>query len=311
MKWTVANIPDLHGNWTMITGPTGGLGVHTSLELARRGSNIILAARNLERAREVASQIHATAPGVAVDVVPLDLGELTSVRSATDLIRRDHKRIDVLINNAGVMAPPERRTADGYELQIGTNHIGHFALTARLWPLLQESRSRVVTISSLLHTSVRGIDLGSLDHAGEPRRYRRWRSYGESKLANLLFSQELHHRCTEAGVGVVSVAAHPGFASTNLQTTGPQLEGRTVGSLGLGMMTKVFAQPAHAGAWPILMAATTPMLAGGSYVGPGAMRQTRGAPRLVGMSSAARSREYGQQLWAATEQAIGERFPVG
>ncbi|UPK74813.1 oxidoreductase [Nocardioidaceae bacterium SCSIO 66511] len=310
MKWSVNNIPDLHGTWTMITGPTGGLGTHVSLELARRGSNIILAARNLERARELASQIHATAPGVAVSVVPLDLGELTSVRSATDLIRRDHKHINVLINNAGVMAPPDRRTADGYELQIGTNHIGHFALTARLWPLLEESKSRVVTVSSLMHTIVRGIDLSSLDLSSDNRRYRRWRSYGESKLANLMFSQELHHRCTESGSGVVSVAAHPGFAATGLQKTGPTLEGRTVGSVGLGIVTRIFAQPAHAGAWPLLMAATTPMLAGGSYVGPGSMRQSRGAPRLVGMSSAAHSRERGEQLWAATEKAIGERFSL-
>lgn len=310
MAWSVLDLPDLHGSWTLITGPTGGLGFHTALELARKGSNLILAARNLERAREVASKIHSAAPGVAIDVVPLDLAELTSVRGAGDLIRRDHKRIDILINNAGVMATPELQTADGYELQMGTNHLAHFAFTSRLWPLLRESKTRIVTVSSLLHTSVKGVDLRALDHSGDPRRYRRWRAYGESKLANLLFSQELHRRTTATGSGVVSVAAHPGFASTQLQSSGPTLGGRSAMTVGLGAMTRIFAQPAHAGAWPILMAATTPLLAGGSYVGPSGMRQTRGAPRLVGMSSAAQNEARAAALWAATENAVGDRFTV-
>ena len=308
MKWSVLDIPDLHGTWTLITGPTGGLGFHIALELARKGSNLILAARSLERAREVASNIHAAAPGVAIDVVPLDLAELTSVRSATDLIQRDHKQIDVLINNAGVMATPERQTAEGYELQMGTNHMGHFAFTSKLWPLLTESQTRIVTVSSLMHTSVKGVDLRAFGHAEDPRRYRRWRAYSESKLANLLFSQELHRRTSAAGTGVVSVAAHPGFASTKLQSSGPTLGGRSAMSVGLGAVTRAFAQPAHAGAWPILMAATTPLLAGGSYAGPGSMRQTRGTPRLVGMSSAAQSEQGATDLWAATENAVGERF---
>lgn len=311
MPWSVLDLPDLHGSWTLLTGPTGGLGFHSALELARKGSNLILAARSLERAREVASKIHSAAPGVAIDVVPLDLAELTSVRGACDLIQRDHKRIDVLINNAGVMATPERLTADGYELQMGTNHIGHFAFTARLWPLLQESKTRVVTVSSLLHTSAKRVDPRVFDHSGDPRRYRRWRAYGESKLANLLFSQELNRRTSAADSGVVSVAAHPGFASTQLQSSGPTLGGRSAMTVGLGALTRVFAQPAHAGAWPILMAATTPLLAGGSYVGPSGLRQTRGAPRLVGMSSAAKSEVGASELWAATENAVGERFSVG
>lgn len=310
MAWSVLDIPDLHGSWTLITGPTGGLGFHTALELARRGSNLILAARNHERARDIASQIHAAAPGVAIDVVALDLAELTSVRGASDLIRRDHDRIDRLINNAGVMATPELRTADGSELQMGTNHIGHFALTARLWPVLRQSQARVVTVSSLMHTSVKGVDLRALDHTGDPRRYRRWRSYSESKLANLMFSQELHRRTRSAGVNVLSVAAHPGFASTQLQTTGPTLGGRSATSVGLGAVTKMFAQPAHAGAWPILMAATTDLQGGGWYFGPGGMRQTRGAPTKVGMSGAAQNEERAAELWAATEAAVGERFVV-
>ncbi|HLR85724.1 MAG TPA: oxidoreductase [Nocardioidaceae bacterium] len=310
MKWSVLDIPDLHGTWTLITGPTGGLGFHTALELARRGSNLILAARNQERAREIASQIHAAAPGVAIDVVALDLSELTSVRGATDVIRRDHKRIDRMINNAGVMATPERRTTDGHELQMGTNHIGHFALTARLWPVLRESESRVVTVSSLMHTSVKGVAKDALEHRGDARRYRRWRAYSESKLANLLFSQELYRRTRAAGVNVVSVAAHPGFASTRLQSSGPTLGGRSTTSVVLSALTKMFAQPAHAGAWPILMAATTELVGGGWYFGPSGVRQTRGAPTTVGMSSAAQSEDRAAELWAATETAIGERFVV-
>ncbi|MGH3360060.1 MAG: short-chain dehydrogenase, partial [Nocardioidaceae bacterium] len=193
---------------------------------------------------------------------------------------------------------------------IGTNHLGHFALTARLWPLLAPSGTRIVTVSSLMHTTVRGVDLRSLDPAGDPRRYRRWRSYGESKLANLMFSQELHRRLAGSGLEVTSVAAHPGYASTELTSSGPELGGRTPFSVGLNSVTKLFAQPAHAGSWPILMAATTPHLAGGSYVGPGSMRQTRGQPRLVGMSSAAHNLERSAQLWSASERAIGQRFDV-
>lgn len=310
MRWSLNDVQDLHGSWTLITGATGGLGRHVALELARKGGNLILAARTVERVRDLATQIHSEAPGVAVDVVSLDLAELTSVRAGAELILRDHKRLDVLINNAGVMGTPQRITADGFELQIGTNYVGHFALTARLWPLLTSSDARIVSVSSLMHTTVRGVDLRSLDPAGDPRRYRRWRSYGESKLANLMFSQELHHRLSTRGSNAVSVAAHPGYASTGLTSSGPELAGRTPATVGLNAVTRMFAQPAHAGAWPILMAATAPYLAGGSYVGPSSLRQTRGAPRLVGMSSAAHNPERTAELWSATERAIGERFTV-
>lgn len=310
MTWTTDQIGDLTGKRAVITGVTGGLGVNAAMELAAHGAGLVVTARDDAKATAAIDRIERAAPGASVEVVSLDLADLAGVHTAAASVLDLCEHVDILINNAGVMAPPRRTTVDRFELQIGTNHLGHFAWTALLWPLLSASRARVVTVSSLAHSMVNSVDLRSFTPEGSPRRYRRWQSYGESKLANLSFALELDRRVTEAGLGVVSVAAHPGLASTNLTAAGPSLGGSTITSIGMHQITRVIAQPAPAGAWPLLMAATQDALPGGSYVGPGALRQTRGRPRLVGMSAAARDEALADAIWAASESATGVEFTI-
>ena len=214
MSWSPDDIPDLHGRHAVITGVTGGLGLATAIELARHGASLTVTARDTVKGEEYVARLLAGVPGAEVDLELLDLADLGSARRAADEVASRHPRIDVLVNNAGIMVPPKRTTADGLELQIGTNHVGHFAWTAALWPVLRSSDARVVTVSSLAHSTVKGIDLRSLTPEGSPRRYRRWQSYGESKLANLVFAMELDRRVKAAGLGVVSVPTCRARAST-------------------------------------------------------------------------------------------------
>ncbi|MCW2824327.1 MAG: short-chain dehydrogenase [Aeromicrobium sp.] len=310
MTWSTDDIPDLTGKRVVLTGVTGGLGLATALELARHGADLVVTARDDAKADDAVARISSDTPGTGIDVVALDLASLADARRAGAEVAKTYDRIDVLINNAGIMIPPRTQTVDGYELQIGTNHLGHFAWTAELWPVLRASDARVVTVSSMAHTAVKGIDLRSLTPEGSPRRYRRWTSYGESKLANLVFAVELDRRVKAAGSGVVSVAAHPGYASTNLTKTGPTVGGLSLPGIAVHQITKVIAQSATAGSWPLLMAATDPALTGGEYVGPTSLGGWRGRPRLVGMTSTARDEALATALWAASEDAIGEAFPV-
>jgi NAD(P)-dependent dehydrogenase (short-subunit alcohol dehydrogenase family) len=310
-RWSADDIPDLSGRRAVITGVTGGLGLHTAIGLARAGAELVVTARDAAKAETAVRRIRREVPSAAVSVVSLDLADLADVRRAADEVSQTYDRIDVLVNNAGIMAVPEHtRTADGFELQIGTNHLGHFAWTAGLWPVLEQSRARVVTVSSNAHSLVGTIDLSSLTSEGSSRRYRRWQSYGESKLADLVFALELDRRATAAGLGVVSVAAHPGYASTNLTRTGPTVNGLSLPGIGMHQVTKLLAQPASHGAWPLLMAATDPSLTGGEYVGPSGPGGWRGRPTLVGMSGAARDETLADDLWAASEQAVGLTFDV-
>ena len=307
MSWSIEDVPDLAGRRALVTGVTGGLGESTALQLARHGADVIVTARNAGKAAPVLERVRAAARG-DVQLVDLDLADLASVQRTTDTLLSTYDRIDILVNNAGVMAPPKRRTADGFELQIGTNHIGHFALTGGLWPVLLSSSARVVFVSSVAHRMVRGVDLRSLEPGGDPRGYQRWRSYGESKLANLMTALELAER--SAGTGVVSVAAHPGYAATDLQRAGPEMDGGpTLQSRAMTLLNQVVAQSADAGAWPLLLAATLPGLAPGAYVGPDGIGEVRGRPTLVGTTAAARDRGARDALWAASEQATGVSFP--
>lgn len=310
MRWSTKDIPDLSGKTAAITGVTGGLGLNTAIELGRHGASLLVTARDDARAAAALDRIARDAPGTKVEVVELDLADLAQTRKAAAGLVDTVKHLDILVNNAGVMATPQRLTVDGFELQIGTNHLGHFAWTATLWPLLKSSNTRVVTVSSLAHTTVKGIDLRSLTTPGSPRRYRRWQSYGESKLANLLFALELDRRVKAAGFGVTSVAAHPGLAATNLTASGPTLGGNSVAAMGMHQIVRIVGQPATMGAWPLLMAATDAELGGGEYVGPAHMRQMRGTPRIVGMSSTARDPELADILWTATEHAVEVGFTV-
>jgi NAD(P)-dependent dehydrogenase (short-subunit alcohol dehydrogenase family) len=310
-SWTAADMPDLRGRHALVTGVTGGLGHETALALARAGARVTLAARDENRlhatAEAIAHRVADDADRVQLDTVRLDLADLSSVRRAAESVLGETDRLDLLVNNAGVMATPHRRTADGFELQLGTNHLGHFALTLLLMPVL--TGARVVTVTSLMHRTVRRVPL--TDPRAEPSRYSRWQAYGASKLANLQFTLELDRRAQAAGLGLTSVAAHPGYAATHLQTSGPQLGGASLWTRVMAAVTPVLGQSAAMGALPTLYAATHPGLTGGTLVGPSQLLGARGAPQVVGMSGAARDPVAAARLWHLSEEATGVTFSPG
>ncbi len=311
MSWTVADIPDLNGKVVLVTGITGGLGREVATELSRHGATVLGSGRDLGRTTEAARAIAAQAAAGVVVPVGLDLADLSGVRNCARWLLGRHDRIDLMINNAGVMATPERTTIDGFELQIETNYLGHFALTGLLWPALTAASARVVSVSSLMHRTVKRIDLRTLERAGASpvRAYNRWRSYSESKLAGLMFARELDRRVLAGGLDVTSVAAHPGYAATGLQQAGPSLGSHPLERIALAIGNVTVAQSAREGALPLLMAATMPGLAGGSYIGPSSLGETRGAPQVVGMSAAARDEAAASDLWAASERVTGISYP--
>ncbi len=311
MSWSTDHIPDLTGAWALVTGASSGIGQQVALELSRRGASVVLAGRDEGRLAASVAAIRADLPQADLRTLRLDLSDLGQVRAAADEVLDSYEQLDLLFANAGVMATPEHHTADGFELQIATNHLGHFAFCGLVLPALLATPhgSRVVVTSSANHRLVRGIDLRSLTPGGAPRPYRRWRSYAESKLANLLFMLELQRRSMAADLSLTSVGAHPGYTETKLQQTGPAMAGPTIGSRALLVLTKAVGQSASHGAWPLLMAGTQPGLAGGAYVGPGGPFEGRGRPRLVGMSAAASDPDLARRLWDASEEATGVRFP--
>jgi NAD(P)-dependent dehydrogenase (short-subunit alcohol dehydrogenase family) len=291
-RWTTRDIPDQTGRRVVVTGATSGLGFHTALELARHGAAVVLGVRDVDRGREAAERIRAEARGADVAPSRLDLADLSSVREFAGDVGRD--RVDVLVNNAGVMALPPRRSVDGFELQLATNHLGPFALTGLLLPaLLRRPGSRVVAVSSYLHRNGR-IDL---DDLMSDRSYGPWPAYSQSKLANLLFMRELDRRARDAGVGLVSVAAHPGWATTNLQLAAPRMTGRRLTAVAAHGLNALVGQSAASGAWSQLRAATDPEAAGGDYFGPRGPGGLRGAPVRVGMSTRARDDVMAARLW--------------
>jgi NAD(P)-dependent dehydrogenase (short-subunit alcohol dehydrogenase family) len=286
-----------------VTGANSGLGLVTARELARKGAHVVLACRNLDKGREAVAHIGREVAGASVELVKLDLGDLDSVRAFADGFRTDADGLDLLINNAGVMAPPRRETKDGFELQLGTNHLGHFALTAQLLDLMQDrDDARVVTLSSLMHR----MGKISFDNLQREKGYFRWTAYGQSKLANLLFALELQRRLVASGSSVKSLSAHPGYAATNLQTAGPPLIDRLVMIPG----NLIFAQSADMGALPSLYAATEPDLEGGMFVGPDGMGAQRGHPHLETPSAAALDEDVARRLWEVSEELTGVAVPV-
>jgi NAD(P)-dependent dehydrogenase (short-subunit alcohol dehydrogenase family) len=292
-KWTTDDIPDQTGRTIVVTGANSGIGAAAARELARAGARVVLAVRDVAKGQAAA----AGTPGRA-EVRALDLADLASVRAFADGLGGE---IDVLVNNAGVMALPQRRTADGFELQLGTNHLGHFALTGLL---LDRLRDRVVTVSSLNHRMgrIRFDDLQS------ERGYGKWRAYAQSKLANLLFTFELDRRLRAAGSPLRAVACHPGYSATELQTAGPRMEGSGVRACGAALANRIFAQSAEMGALPTLYAATVADLPGGAYVGPDGPFERGGHPRLVGTSYAARDLDTARRLWEVSEELTGVRY---
>jgi NAD(P)-dependent dehydrogenase (short-subunit alcohol dehydrogenase family) len=305
--WTLADVPDLSGRRALVTGVTSGLGEVTARELARAGAEVVLAARNTDKLAATTHAIRAQVPDARLVPLRLDLADLASVRrAAAEAI--DGGPLHVLVNNAGVMATPHERTADGFELQLGTNHLGHFALTGLLIDALVSSgEGRVVTVSSQMSRSVRGVSLRDPRTSGGG--YRRWSAYGQSKLANLLFTFELDRRVRAAGVPLTAVAAHPGYTVTNLVNNGIGRSGAPlVGTIAVAV-TNVVGQGVEQGALPQIRAAVEPGLEGGSYVGPGRPFELHGPPELVDPPRTALDEEQAAGLWALSEEATGVRYP--
>jgi NAD(P)-dependent dehydrogenase (short-subunit alcohol dehydrogenase family) len=311
--WTSRDIPDLSGRHALVTGASSGLGLHTTIELARHGARVTMAVRDPGRGADALAQVERSLAGASdrgmVALAPLDLADLASVAALAESVVTSGDRLDLLVNNAGVMAIPRRTTVDGFEMQLGTNHLGHVALTLGLLPALvrtgaQARTTRVVTVSSGAHRFGR-IDLDDL--MGE-RRYQPWRAYGQSKLANLLFAAELQRRLTAADLPVASYAAHPGYAATNLQHVAPEMTGSAMGKRIAGWGNALLAQPAEMGALPTLYAGTEPGLAPGSFVGPDGVLEQRGHPRVVTPSGAARDLTMAARLWERSEQLVGLRW---
>lgn len=307
-RWTTHDLPDLTGRTVIVTGANSGIGYHAALALALKGADVTLAVRSADKGRAAQEGIRSAAPESLTSVEALDLADLSSIRTFADRWSAAHPDgLDLLINNAGVMNTPQRRTADGFELQFGTNHLGHFALTGLLLPaLVARPRSRVVTVSSGVHWFGR-MDFDDL--MGQ-RRYQGWKAYSQSKLANLLFTAELQRRLDLNALSVRAMAAHPGYAATNLQSVGPQMSGQGWMESVMGTLNRVLAQDAEMGALPTLFAATVPGLPGNSYVGPDGPFEQRGHPRLVGRSKNARNAADAERLWRMSEDLTGVRYPL-
>ena len=298
-QWTAEEIPDQSGRLAIVTGANSGLGRITALELARHGAEVIVACRSAEKARDAAEEIGAVAIGPEPRVEELDLSSLESIRGFAQ--KFSGGQVDLLVNNAGVMMTPPRTTSDGFELQLGTNHLGHFALTGHLLEALQRSNSaRVVTLSSNEHKGGK-IDFGDLQRE---RNYNPRGAYQQSKLANAVFAIELDRRLRAGGSSVKSTFAHPGYSATNLQSTGPTGAAKRV----LALTNRVLAQPAERGALPTLYAATAPGVEGGDYYGPDGFQEFRGSPKKVRAIPEAYDAEIGERLWQVSEELTGVRF---
>jgi NAD(P)-dependent dehydrogenase (short-subunit alcohol dehydrogenase family) len=300
-KWTAADVPDQTGRVAIVTGANSGLGFDTAAVLADKGAHVVLAVRNLDKGKEAASRITSKSPNAVVSLQELDLTSLDSVRKAADQLRADYPRIDLLINNAGVMYVPTRETTkDGFEMQFGTNHLGHFALTGQLLDnLLPVEGSRVVTVSSVGHRIMARIHFDDLQLE---RKYNRVEAYGQSKLSNLLFTYELQRRLSAKGTPTIAAAAHPGFADTELM--------RHLPGFIPAFVWRPFAQPADMGALPTLRAATDPGVQGGQYYGPDGLGGAQGHPKLVESSAQSHNEDLQRRLWTVSEELTGVTFPV-
>jgi len=308
-RWTRDDVPGQAGQVALVTGASSGLGLQVAAGLASAGARVLAAVRSRQRGEAAVARIRSEVPGARVELVDLDLADLSSVRAAAEEVAQRSARLDLLVNNAGVMALPYSTTADGFENQLGTNHLGHFALTGLLLPSLLAERetatpARVVTVSSTAHRMGK-IDFEDLQ---SERSYRPWRAYGQSKLANLLFAQELHRRAEQAHLPLICVAAHPGYAATNLQLAGPRERGSRVGAAGARVANRLFGQSDAQGALPILYAATMPDVLSGEYFGPDGPFEARGYPTRVGMTDAARDEDTARRLWAVSQDLTGVRY---
>jgi NAD(P)-dependent dehydrogenase (short-subunit alcohol dehydrogenase family) len=305
--WTADDIPDLGGKTAVVTGGNSGIGFEAARQMARKGAHVILACRDPRRAADAIAQIRTLHPSASLEPMQLDLASLESVhRFARDFAAKGVP-LDVLCNNAGVMAIPRRTTAEGFEMQLGTNHLGHFALTGLLLePLLAAPAARVVNVSSTAHKPGR-IDFDDLQ--GE-KRYRKWIAYAQSKLANLLFTYELQRRLEAASARAISLACHPGYSATNLQAVGPQMSGSRLAARIMDLGNRFFSQPAAMGALPTLYAATSPDARGGDYIGPDGFMENYGHPRRTRSTARSHDRAVARRLWEVSEQLTSVRYTL-
>lgn len=303
--WTTANIPDQSGKVAVVTGANSGLGLEISRELARKGARVILASRDKAKGEKALADLRRELPSASLEFIPLDLANLASIRQFVTTFTERYPALHILANNAGVMAIPYRKTVDGFEMQFGTNHLGHFALTGLLLPVLLETpNSRIVTTSSMIHRSGK-IDFANLN--GEAG-YTPSSAYGRSKLANLLFAYELQRRLTAMGASTLSLASHPGYASTNLQAVGPQMKGSALQAGLMSVANAVLAQSAAKGALPTLYAATSPDAHGGEYIGPNGLGELRGYPVVVRSNELSNDQALAAKLWSVSEELTGVSF---
>lgn len=310
MHWTPTDIGTLYGRVVVVTGATSGLGLATARALATANATVVIAARDPERAETVIQMLRTEVAGAQLSHLQLDLADLGSVARAAAALHEMHPRVDILVNNAGVMNTPLRRTTDGFELQFGVNHLGHFAFTGQMIDMMADANDpRIVTVSS------NAACLGQLrldDPNWHTGRYNSIRAYGQSKLANQMFAIELHRRLRTARSPIASLAAHPGYAATDLSTKGNGLRGgimARVGNAVFSLADRVAAQDATAGALPQLFAATAPVAASGHYYGPAGRLGMKGPPTEVPVLPAARSREGGRRLWDLSSSLTGVVFP--
>jgi NAD(P)-dependent dehydrogenase (short-subunit alcohol dehydrogenase family) len=301
--WTTSDIPDQSGRTAVVTGANSGLGFITARELARHGARVVMTARDPARGADALRRLHEDVPDADVELRELDLADLASVRSFAAELTASNPTLDLLINNAGVMAIPRRETTDGFEMQFGTNHLGHFALTGLLLPTLVDvAGARIVTVSSNAHKTgkIRFDDLQ------REQSYSRWPTYSQSKLANLLFAFELQRRLSAIDAPAISLAAHPGTASTNL--VAPGAEGSRLKERVMRLGVRIIGQSDEQGALPQLYAATAPDVHGGEYYGPSGFGESRGYPKRVTSTSTSRDPELAARLWSISQDLTGVRY---
>lgn len=306
LQWTRSRVRHLSGRRILVTGANSGIGFEAVRLLADRGAHVVLGCRDPQRGADAVARVRAAVPDARVELLELDLADLTKIRAAVERWLESNDALDVLVNNAGVMAPPLRRTADGFELQFGVNHLGHFALTGLLLDaLLAGDDPRVVTVASGAHRmGAMAFDDPNWAH----RRYRPWRAYGQSKLANLLFTFELQRRSAVAGAPLIALAAHPGWAATELQRRGPQMRGNAVSERVVTFASRLVAQDAAHGALPTVAAAALPEARGADYWGPAGRNEMRGLPTRVDTAPAATDLNAAGRLWDLSELLTGVSF---
>lgn len=306
-QWNETKLPDLSGKVILITGANSGLGFQGSKVFASKGASVVMACRNMDKGKAALEEIQKEQPKAQLALLPLDLSDLDSVKFFADRFKKQYKQLDVLCNNAGVMFLPFRKTKQGFEMQFGTNHLGHFALTGLLLErLLSTDNSRIVTTSSMYHRSGK-MDFVNLN--GE-KKYDKYKAYAASKLANLFFAYELQRKLKAASSSTISVACHPGFTATNLQLAGPIMEGSAFKTSVMKVFNRLMAQDVQMGTLPMLYAATEKDVQGGDYIGPSGFKEIRGYPTKVKSIPISYDEAIASKLWEVSQQWTGISYPL-